>query len=1378
MRARRITAFTMSLIIASTVFVSTLAFCVSASQTLPTLLPSGKSILRTAEWFTDAQIDNGNETSTLNDGYYQVTAQNSQHWNKEFANTNAWRGASGVMFYVDAGSEASVNFFAEFLLKSSRGRKDGATGYVQLNSYKSGKESIAYRFDSGEWTASTSLSTNSKYFSFGGGSGWYYLPFSSVYYQGGSGSMHDDDVADGLNFTEFMERYEEQASLGKISLRSYTVGVKFGDICFVYEDKSDISTLSSAPLLGGTLSEISHAGNAATVISGNSITVSGMSNNSASSSASSVILGGTSQTSLHGAYGIRFHVDTTALGSSARLKLRIRLLNEAEVDLSEGVFAKDALGYASVQASESGQYVCRVGGAAYYYDAQNEAVPLLSVGGNADTEGDIFAALPQGYNGYVYIPMDSFGYSVTSYTSSILLPWQYAAERCSVAQIELCGAYDGTVTSDSAVYSDFQVLYGDVSGCRTDYDWSSDFSTCTATHTCSVWQKTITETVNTVKTVTQTAICKNPELSTFTATFEHKTVFDTQTRENVQSSAALHSYNDGNGDGMCDTCGYVEALNAVVGFSYASVAIDSSYSLCFYVNKSMLDDVTSFNITLSGCGVTKTYETKDSAIDGLYRFVFDDINPAQIGDTVTANISVVYDGRAYVGNALEYSVKQYCTNMLEKYDANPEAMNDSDIAFRKVVVSMLNYGAEVQKYLGGYTEGQLVNANLSSADKVIDDATCESDFNISTTVAAPTVTWHSASVLLGNTVNLRLKIAVSGGVLEDGTQAELEIAGTPITVNYGDFVQAGQGIYYFDVENMSLLELDSIITAKITQNGVAVSNTLTYSIETYAYRLKSGGTSVELVNSMMNFGRAVLAYDADWLVIADNLLTEYKVVQSAQGEFADEISSFVTEFSALTGATLATVNDSASESEYEILIGEVDREESRLLYEELPYTGAMVKVYGKKIVVGAYDSEMLGKGLNKIILAAVEKNEGSFYISEHLDYLINALGVDIPKLETDGDFNGLRYCTNSQVIAGFENVSTSEYNTYCTKLADEGYSVHMTNTVEGNVFTTYSKGDVQVHVSRYPTDKTLTIVFGKGDITPNTVAAGDAVTEPYITQLARNGATQEAPGMLYVIGLPDGRYIIVDGGPSDSDDEAALLQYLKDNNPNGGKPVIAAWFITHADSDHINLPISFLTRYKDEVVVEMAAYSMPDFSKLEIVRNSGAEIAMNSAVINFQAAVKANNPSAKLVNFHTGQKFMLGAAQIEIIYTHEDYYPNDFPYGNQTSSAFRVTLGSKTIMFLGDCEVELCEFMTEKYGSFLKSDILQVSHHGFNGATKGIYQAIAPDMCLWSVDEYRFNNDTRCLGTLSGYEFNKWLRDNVSSEYHYHNSVTTKISLN
>ena len=133
----------------------------------------------------------------------------------------------------------------------------------------------------------------------------------------------------------------------------------------------------------------------------------------------------------------------------------------------------------------------------------------------------------------------------------------------------------------------------------TIYTWSEDNSTVTATRVCGHnGEHKETETVNTVARVTQEQTYENPELTTYTATFEN-TAFETQVKENVQTKNAVsNSWNtwDGTkatsialGSGT-ETDPYIISTSSELAFvAQKTNEGDSSYLNAYYKQMSNLD---------------------------------------------------------------------------------------------------------------------------------------------------------------------------------------------------------------------------------------------------------------------------------------------------------------------------------------------------------------------------------------------------------------------------------------------------------------------------------------------------------------------------------------------------------------------------------------------------------------------------------------------------------------------------------------------------------------------------------------------------------------------------------------------------------------------
>ena len=273
--------------------------------------------------------------------------------------------------------------------------------------------------------------------------------------------------------------------------------------------------------------------------------------------------------------------------------------------------------------------------------------------------------------------------------------------------------------------------------------------------------------------------------------------------------------------------------------------------------------------------------------------------------------------------------------------------------------------------------------------------------------------------------------------------------------------------------------------------------------------------------------------------------------------------------------------------------------------------------------------------------------------------------------------------------------------------------------------------------------------------------------------------------MSYVIQLSDGRFIVIDGGNADgevrtvtyneasgkwevsavshtSTDAQRLYDTMNAMKPaEHEKPRIAAWFISHAHGDHWDLPRNFLRDYKNKVELEVIAFNFPEQESAKIAE-------WRLTLMNECKTIAQENFGANVWIMHTGQVMELPGATVEVLSTVEDFYCEGGINSlskevdiNNTCIVFRVTIGGMSFIVLGDAYPVTCQFMADAYGDALQSDIMQVSHHGYNGAVIDLYQAIDPKICLWPCDEYNFRTGSSQIGTQTGYyKFNWWLRNN------------------
>ena len=568
--------------------------------------------------------------------------------------------------------------------------------------------------------------------------------------------------------------------------------------------------------------------------------------------------------------------------------------------------------------------------------------------------------------------------------------------------------------------------------------------------------------------------------------------------------------------------------------------------------------------------------------------------------------------------------------------------------------------------------------------------------------------------------------------------------------------------------------------------------------------------------------------------------TEYALIRQGQTtmDYLDTVQNFVNAFEEKTGVNLKlyTYPESTAEVSKEIIIGDVgSREVSAAAMSNLSYSGCKVMTAGEKIIVSAYSDIMLDDALTRLVNGVEQNGNGDWILKKDFAYENDGSGATlaVPHYNTaKGNIEGIYNCGEKNYSVSVSGTDAAEYTEYIRQLKEKGYNIYKENKIGNadtgeNLFGTYVSADGQsaAYTAFYPNIGTAKVIWGARGYLPSAEAipypeAGSAKVTPSITQIGRDGVwsgynsttktVNGAPGMSYVIQLADGRFIIIDGGNADSEtmtlskvggewteneskmteDTANLLKFLQEKSEGiTEKPVIAAWIITHAHGDHMGLVNNFIKTYGKDVVIEMAAYNFPDFNTTAL--DDGTTLSAARYVSEFKGALYTLPTSNQLKRFifHSGQELHFAGCEIEFLYTHEDYYPSSFATGNHTSCAFRVIMknasGEDTVFtVLGDAEAPLCKEIAEIYGAELKSDILQLSHHGFNGGCLELYKYIDPDICFWACDPYRFETDKRCLGTRTGYDFNAWIRDDtVNAETgtrpreHYCSDVTTTITV-
>ena len=240
-------------------------------------------------------------------------------------------------------------------------------------------------------------------------------------------------------------------------------------------------------------------------------------------------------------------------------------------------------------------------------------------------------------------------------------------------------------------------------------------------------------------------------------------------------------------------------------------------------------------------------------------------------------------------------------------------------------------------------------------------------------------------------------------------------------------------------------------------------------------------------------------------------------------------------------------------------------------------------------------------------------------------------------------------------------------------------------------------------------------------------------------------------GMSYVFQLDSGAFFLIDGGFFTEGEADRLYRFLRERSD--GKPVIADWFFSHAHQDHIGVFLDMMLNHRKDVELRGLTYNFQPLALPET--DEGWRVKSNdlATVRKFYEVVAEHCAGVPVRTPHVGDRWTLESLEIETLFTHEELRrESSF---NDHSTVIRVTCEGQAILFLGDIWKEGCRYMLETEPEKLRCDLVQVSHHGFDGATEELYRATGAKTALWPTAVYNLkpNEDrpaNRYLMTQSG----------------------------
>lgn len=222
--------------------------------------------------------------------------------------------------------------------------------------------------------------------------------------------------------------------------------------------------------------------------------------------------------------------------------------------------------------------------------------------------------------------------------------------------------------------------------------------------------------------------------------------------------------------------------------------------------------------------------------------------------------------------------------------------------------------------------------------------------------------------------------------------------------------------------------------------------------------------------------------------------------------------------------------------------------------------------------------------------------------------------------------------------------------------------------------------------------------------------------------------------MSYLITTPNNKLIVIDGGMSGD------AQYLTKKIHEFGS-VVSMWIITHMHHDHYQALVEILKQPDmNGITIEKLCYNFPPSQWVYEAEPQFAEA--NKIFYDMLPQFESISHTVK-----EGDRFDIDGLIIDIMKDPSDYNDYDPAYKdgstvNDTSIVFKLVFpNGKTALFLGDLGFRAGQKLAERFKEKLKSDIVQMAHHGQNGAGEDVYKLVRPKLCLWTAPMWLYENN-------------------------------------
>ena len=325
-----------------------------------------------------------------------------------------------------------------------------------------------------------------------------------------------------------------------------------------------------------------------------------------------------------------------------------------------------------------------------------------------------------------------------------------------------------------------------------------------------------------------------------------------------------------------------------------------------------------------------------------------------------------------------------------------------------------------------------------------------------------------------------------------------------------------------------------------------------------------------------------------------------------------------------------------------------------------------------------------------------------------------------------------------------KSATRQQFSDYLSELVEAGFTYYTDSRIGNNFFVTFAT-KTQIATAMYlaAAREVRVVVDDRSKFSLHGLEKDNEYNDLGCNSLTVVAIEETGwpGGMGYIMELADGTFLVIDGGyynGSNVSKSSANWFYktLKKVANDPDNVTVAAWLITHPHSDHYGAFVAMTEKseYMQGIHIEKLIYNTPADEYKTSTGSTGAVSMIESSAKKWGVE--------KLIKAHPGQIHYVKDAKITVYGSADIVVPQSFDITNvnNLNVVTMVDYMGKRALYLGDSQEVQNPILARLYGKELKTDILQLAHHGYNNTDAGeVYSFADPDIVFWPVSNNHYS---------------------------------------